>query len=225
MKTKIWIIFLISLQGSLYAQVNDSTKLKVKNDSILSKIVKYFPKNWNYTFKGNEFLIDNTDSLWILEENRINANMTSETKEQRINRIKKYGTIGSSKIILRFETKWNDSKRIGAKNSNIAYSKMMTDLDKKYNMSAYYDTINSTKGNPIYTSNTSAGKKIIQQYLDEKDEISKKIITLPNYSTQNYSFFVKSLVGCNDDNHYVFPDESSAQLYQILFVFIELGLK
>lgn len=205
------------------AQPADSTDFFIKSDSVLKQIISYLPDNWNYMVHGNHFILENNDSIWVLDENRINAQVNNETKEERNNRIKTTGRKSISKIILRFEPRWSESKLLATKNTNAVYFKMISALDSKYDMRQYYDTLLSRKGNPVYNSNTDQGKELIKKYMTEKNEYNAKIITLPNYHSNNYSFFIQSLSGCNDDYHYVYPEKSSMELYKILFIFFELG--
>lgn len=209
----------------MFCQNYNKTDSIIKSDSVLRKIVSYFPSNWTYNFADSLFIIECKDTAWILSENRINVKNSTELKKDREERIKKTGVKGRSKIILKVVAKWNDGKRIVAKNLNSSYYLQLQNLDSKYKIDQFYDSTLSKKNSPVYSSKTAKGKETIEKYNKEKNEINAKLTVMPNYSTQNYSFFVKSLYGCNDDNHYVFPDIYSSQLYQILSIFIELGEK
>ncbi|NTW32446.1 MAG: hypothetical protein HGB12_07455 [Bacteroidetes bacterium] len=195
------------------------------HDTILNKIISFIPHNWIYYTKGNDMIFERGDSSYVLHENRVNAPKKNETKTQQNERIVKNGTKIKSKIVLKFEEKWDYNKMIVIKNNNAYLYKNLQSLPDKYNINNLYDSTLSTKSNAVYIGKTKSEKNKIDKYLKEKDEILSKVTAKPNYNTQKYSFFIKELIGCNDDNNFAYPENASAELYQILSVFFELSSK
>ena len=83
-------------------------------------------------------------------------------------------------------------------------------------ISALKDIVLSSKDKAVYTPKTETDKKRILDYYKEREMLQSKIIKLPDFSSQKYSLFIISTTGCNDDNHLVYPDEASVELYGIL---------
>ena len=62
---------------------------------------------------------------------------------------------------------------------------------------------------------------MIAQYEKEKKELLSKIVILPNYHTENFSFFYEYMTGFDDNTHLIYPEEASLQLFRIKILFFE----
>lgn len=221
MKKLLIILFFVFVSQQIsYGQSDSITKFSI-NDSIVYKIYSLFPAGWTFIQEGDKFIIQRTDSIYSLEEYRFGSSHSGETKDERNIRIQKEGKKSISRIILRYEDRWSYLKAVGTKNSNILYKKELSNLAEKHKITKLYNQELSTRQNPVYTGTTEEEKDAIKKFEKERSEIQAKIYTLPNYNTEKYSIFLISFEGGNDDNHYIFPEEASLQLYSILALFYE----
>lgn len=222
MKKYLTFVFIFILQHISYSQSDSITKASL-NDSLLNKIYSLFPAGWTIIQENDRLIIQRTDSIYSLNEYRFGTSHSGETKDERNVRIQNEGKKGVSRIILRYEARWSYLKTVGTKNSNILYKKELSGLAEKYKITKLYNKELSTRQNPVYVGTTENEKDAIIKFEKERSEIQAKITTLPNYNTDKYSFFLVSMEGCNDDNHYIFPEEASLQLYTILTLFYEFA--
>lgn len=191
-----------------------------ENDKILLNIKNKIPSNWNYIRTSSRIHLIRSDSVFILKENRINA--PKESRDNLDERIKKYGQLGASKIIYRYEPRWSKEVLKNAYNSNSKISKEIKKLPQKYNIEHLYNKSLSTKKNIIYTPTNEAEKNRIKQYEIEYNELSSKLITVPTLHTENFSLFIDDVQGCNDNNQVIFPETASIEVYSIMVLVSEL---
>ncbi|MFA5783139.1 MAG: hypothetical protein WC868_12805 [Bacteroidales bacterium] len=222
MKKLLFIIitFIISSRFS-YTQNSDTTSLHFHEDSILNKIITSIPKGWIVSTKNGEIIFEKTDSVLILNEDRYNTQNINKTKAERIERIKTHGIKGKSRLVLKYENRWTYEKILTVKNTNTYVYQEIKKLPEKYKIANLYDKTLSSRETAIYTGVTQKEKDQISKYEKEKKELLSNTIVLPNYNTEKYSFFTKSMSGYNDNTHDIYPEEASLQLFQILTLFIE----
>lgn len=222
MKRIFSITFVLFLAQLVIGQTDSSFK-SILNDSILNRVYSYLPKGWTVIESTNQIAFLRLDSVYSLEEYRFGSSNIGETKAERNERIKNEGKKGVSKFVLRYEDKWSYSKLLSSKNNNTYYNQKLQKLPEKYKISNLYNAELSTKQNPVYIGVTDKEKDAIKKFEKEREEISAKITTLPNYNTEKYSFFIISMEGCNDDNHYVLPEEASLQFFKLISLFTEFA--
>lgn len=224
MKRTLIFISLFIFFNISFGQVDSSFKSTL-NDTVLNKIYSFFPKGWTVLEGKNHIIFQRPDSVYILEEYRFGSTHSGETKAERNERIMKEGKKGVSRIILRYENRWNYTKTLTSRNNNIYHTQKIQKLPEKYKITSLYNKELSTKQNPVYIGTTDKEKEAVKKFEKEHAEIMAKITTLPNYNSEKYSFFLVSTEGCNDDNHFVIPDEASLQLYKILSLFFEFSVQ
>jgi len=220
-KILLIIITFVALGKFSYTQNSDSTSLSFNEDSILKKIITLLPEGWNSSIKKDSLIFERLDTTWILAKNQSDSSNKQETRTEKNERIKKNGVITKSHIILKYEPKWNYEKKLSVKNCNTVLSQEIQKLPGKYNIVQLYNSTLSTRGNPVYTGITPKEKNQIAKYENEKNELQSKIVTLPDYNSEKYSFFIKSMSGYNDNTHDIYPEEASLQFFQILTLFFE----
>ena len=218
MKTIIIIFCVILFPLSQKAQ-NVDTIFNYHDDYILNKIIPVLPKGWTFNEKDNKFIITRSDSVYVADRKKI-ANIL-DTK-LKFDTIIKYGHKVPCEIIYNYEPKWSFEQTTKASSNNIQINQQIKKLPEKYNIAYLLDKSKSTRFNSVYTGKTEKEKQLIEQYEKEKNELTSKLIKMPNYHTEKYSLFLEVMSGCNDNENYVYPDKASLELYDILTLFMEL---
>lgn len=221
MKTKTVIFYLISLSFSLKAISQDST-FNFKDDYIFRKLIPALPQNWKFYEMDSQFFIERTDSVTIVDKRSLNIPNNQKIPDDTI---LKYGSKIKSIIIYKYEKRWPYEQILAAKSNNIQIYQQLKKLPEKYKISNFIDKSKSNKFNIVYTGSNEKETQLIEQYEKEKNDLEFRLITLPNYHTEKYSLFLKSIIGCNDENYSVIPSAASLQLYDILTLFRELTEK
>jgi hypothetical protein len=213
---------LINSSFKIYAQnpEKEIAKKGYETDGIIKIIIDHIPAGWGFKEDSGLFIIQRNDSIWQLTENTVNVPF--EKKEDRMKRIQANGVKTVSKIMIRYENKWDFLKFQEADINNASIYNEIRQLPNKMGVSALKDTKLSRKGNIVYTPVTEADKIRISTYYKEKEGLENKIIKVPDHNTQKYSLFIVSKNGCNDDSHLVYPDDASVELYGILNLMREI---
>jgi hypothetical protein len=200
----------------LHAQYSEEEIVKkgYTTDGIINILIDYIPAGWKFSEDSGTFVFQRNDSVFELTENTLNVPF--EKMDDRINRIQANGKKTVSKIVIKYEDKWDFLKVQEASLNNTSVYNEIRLLPEKYQITVLKDPVLSSKGNFVYTPKTDADKKRISQYYYERKRLEGKIIKLPDLSSQKYSLFINSKSGCNDENHIVCPDEASVELYSIL---------
>ena len=208
MRISSLLIFTISslfLFSTLKIKAQNSEEEVVKKrdttDGILNIIISHIPAGWNFKEENGFFIFQRNDSIWQLTENTLNVPF--EKKEDRMKRIQAYGIKSVSKIVIRYEDKWDFLKLQEADLNNSSIYNEIRQLPDKMNIAALKDIKLSRKGNVVYTPITNADKIKIENYYKERDRLQNKIIKVPDHNTQKYSLFIVSKTGCNDELHLV----------------------
>ncbi len=207
-------VLLSSLKSNAQYSEEEIAKKGYTTDAIINIIIDHLPTGWRFTDTNNCLIFQRTDSILELTENTLNVPF--EKKEDKIKRIQAYGKKAVSKIVLRYETKWDFLKVQEVSTNNSSVYNELRFLSKKYKIVDLKDAKLSTKESTVYTPKNDADAKKIANYYTEKKIIEEKIIKSPDLSSQNYSLFIVSISGCNDENHLVFPDEASVEVYSLM---------
>ncbi|MEI6122533.1 MAG: hypothetical protein WCQ95_02785 [Bacteroidota bacterium] len=184
------------------------------SDAIINIVIDHLPVGWKFKDENGFFIFQRTDSIWQLMENTLNVPL--EKKEDRFKRIQANGRKTVAKIVIRYEKKWDFLKVQEVSLANMEVYNKIRLLPGKYKITGLKDLKLSSKGNTVYTPITEDDKKRIANYYAERLVLEGKIVGSPDLSSQLYSLFVVEKSGCNDENHLVYPDAASVELYSIL---------
>ncbi len=190
------------------------------DDAIINIIIDHLPNGWKFKNEKGCFIIQRQDSIWELSENTLNVPI--EKREDKIKRIQANGKKTVSEIIIKFEDKWDFLKVQEATINNTSVSNDIRLLPDKYKITGLKDASLSSKEKVVYTPKTDEEKNRISNYNAELKQLKEKIIKIPDMSSQKYSLFVIAKNGCNDDNHIVYPDAASVELYTVMALFREV---
>jgi hypothetical protein len=215
-KLLITLVYILLFIHQIKAQYSEEEIVKkgYTTDGIINILIDYIPAGWKFSEENGYFIFQRNDSILELTENTLNVPF--EKKEDRIKRILENGKKTVSKIVIKYEDKWDFLKVQEASLNNASVYNEIRLLPEKYQITLLKDPILSSKGNYVYSPKTEADKKRISDYYFERKQLENKIIKLPDLNSQKYSLFINLKCGCNDENHLVFPDEASVELYSIL---------
>jgi len=200
----------------LFGQASEKeiSKEFYKADGNINLILNNLPSGWAFTEANGNFIIYRKDSVFVLNENRINAPF--ENEEIRIKRIKENGVKTQAEIIIHYENKWDFLKIQEAQLKNAAIRDEISKLPEKLKIATLLDPKLSRKNNPVYTARNEKEKLNIAANYKEKENLEKTLLKIPDYNTQFYSLFNVSSSGKEDNMHWVLPVEASIELYTIL---------
>ncbi len=218
--TTIFLFFILLKSTSAQSSEEEITKEPYRSDAIISMIINYLPAGWTFTESNGFYIIQKTDSIWVLAENTLNA--PAEKKEEKIKRIKANGIKTVAKILVRYEKKWDFIKIQEVSFNNMSVNNEITALESKYNIAKLKDTKLSSKSKIVYTPLNEDDVKRINDYYAEKKQLEDKLIKSPDFSSQQYSLFVISKTGIIDEDHSVFPDKASVECYTIMALMREV---
>jgi hypothetical protein len=206
----------------LFAQSSESeiSTEFYKADAQLSIVLHYLPAHWAIIADDTSFTLRSSDTVWVLDENRINAPM--EKKEIQQERIKKFGKRVFPEIYIRYEAKWTPEQIQMAKITNAAIDGEVRGLPAKFHISLLYDSTASTKFMTVYTPTNEKERKLIEQYQAERERQLQGKVVLPDFHSEKYSLFITKITGAGDEMHLVFPDQPSVDIYTILSTFREV---
>ncbi|MEI7597505.1 MAG: hypothetical protein WCK02_17285 [Bacteroidota bacterium] len=219
MKTKIIVLAILILPLMVKAQKNSSEI--IKNDATLSLINSALPKAWVMSIENNIMIVERLDSVKIVMGNRFDSPLSKMPKPEREGLIKSQGYSAKSRIIYRIDSLWDINKIIEAKSNNDAIYAKYRELPEKHKI-ADLKKMGGRNSKAVYQPRNEADIKNIKAYEEEKTALENKLIKLPNFSTKNYSVFFISHEGFDDDNHFVFPEQASIDLFSIENLFREL---
>jgi hypothetical protein len=207
---------------NIKAQYSEDTVVKKSytSDGIINIIIDHIPAGWSFKEENGFFIFQRNDSIWQLTENTLNIPL--EKKEDRMKRIQANGIKTVSKMVIRYEDKWDFLKLQEANLSNSSVKNEIRLLPDKMEIRQLKDPKLSNKGNSVYTPKTEADKVRIENYYVELKKLESKIIIVPDNSSQKYSLFYTYESGYNDNTHYIYPEEASNELFQIKNLFREL---
>jgi hypothetical protein len=214
------ILFTIALNAMAQSTEREIAKEFYKGDRYLSIVINYIPKGWDFSASGDNFIIKCTDTVWMLEENRINA--APESREQQIKRIQSKGIRVVPQIVMHYESKWTLDKMQQSKIYNAGIEDEISKLPGKYNITGLVNKKLSSKNQVVYTGTNDKEKKLIEQYYAEKAKLEAKKMVMPDFHTEKFSLFITSTKGNNDNFHLVYPDKPSLEIYTILSTFREV---
>lgn len=219
MKTKI--VLLAALLFSLILNAQNNSSEIIKSDPSLSMVNSALPKGWVMNIENNKMVVERKDSILSFKTYRFNSPLIKMTKPEREEYIKKEGRSCKSRIVYRIEPIWDANKIIEANNNNETLYAKLKQLPEKHKLSEL-KKMGGRNSEAVYQPRNENDKKNIKAYEDEKKELESKIIKLPNFSTKNYSVFFISREGYDDDYHFVYPEQTSIELFTIENLFREL---
>lgn len=134
-------------------------------DKLIDKAGSLLPEGWQiHIYKNHEnensiLLIQNNKEVYVLQENRINAPVSTETEEEHINRIKKNGKLDNPAFFYDLYDKMSDEEIKTIRNYNDSIQQLIYSLPEKYNIKHLLDKFSLSKGQEIYTGKTDEEKK------------------------------------------------------------------
>jgi len=191
--------------------------LQIEDDYLLCKVRDLLPPGWQMiTHSGGGLMIEKNEQVYVLFENRINAPLSTEKKDELEKRIKKNG----KKVLPHFEFKCynrlTDDFLLSAKKQNDSVYTVLNLLPKKYGIEHLRDNFASSKGEMIFKGNTDEENEKIKKFNIEKYNLLDKIVKLPDYNSEKYSLYLDNTIGIEDEFHLVCPSENSTEMYKIL---------
>ena len=225
MKTlKIISVLLFALildsKGMAQSSEREIRKEFYRADGIVSMIINYLPSGWKFYESQGRFIIEYADSVYILNENRVNV--PAEDKIQREKRIREHGKKGVSRIVIVYEPRWDILRVQEAGIKNTAISDQIRGLYKKYDMASLADQKLSRKDAPVYKARNVAEQARLDGFYREKALLESQLIRVPDYHTELYSLFVIEKCGYADEITVVSPEEASLGLYKVLALLREV---
>jgi hypothetical protein len=221
LKTIVFLLpFIIHINNSMaQASEKEISKEFYRADGNINLIINYLPAGWSFREENGCFIISRKDSALMLIDTSMN--FSTEKSEARNKRIQEHGVKILPQIVIRHEDKWDFLRIQEAQIRNSELQGQLYNLADKMGVAPLLDAKLSRKGRPVYTAVTEADKKKLANYYKEKEKLEKKIITVPDFSSQNYSLFIVSSTGKIDDTHIVYPASASNEVYTILALFRE----
>jgi hypothetical protein len=185
------------------------------SDIMLTKVKSLLPKGWSMSSSNDTLFIQRDDSAYIFYENRINAPVSRESREEINKRIIKNGFRERPGFIIRFYTKLDSSELATSKVLNITLQKIIYALPEKFDIEYLRDKFAMSKGEEIYTGKTDEEKERIEDYYKEKNKMLKEIPRLPDFNSEKYSLYLDMVTGMEDQMHLVYPYDISTEIYKI----------
>lgn len=187
-------------------------------DALLSQVEAVLPRGWKMTFSSSQgprlsFVRDG--DICVLNENRINAPMPTETEAQLEARVRKTGVRSRCYVAFRLEPKWTPARWSTVNQKNAQISREIEALPKKHGITDLYDARASRKGFEIYTPRDDDDRTRIRAWQQEAETLQRTLLPLPNYESSQYSLFLATRQGVEDDMHFVSPRSASSELYRI----------
>jgi hypothetical protein len=177
-----------------------------KEDQALLKLSQSLPAGWAVSSDESHVMIQRSEPVWIMCENRINAPVSRQTEEERIAQIKEIGVQTYPKFVFRLEKKWTSEEMITALKKNRQIQEEMNQLPEQYGIANLLDKFLSSKGEPAYIANSAEETARIEKYNIEKARLGKEWVEIPGYTSQKYSLFLERLEGDADELSTAYPD-------------------
>lgn len=207
----IFLVLVIS-GGTSIAQQN---KL-IEEDYLLLKVNNSLPAGWEiFSPTSSIIIIQRIEPVYLLDENRINAPESVESKEDLEKRIKKYGKQVKSIFEFKYYDKLTEENIESAKKLNDSIYIIINTLPKKYKIENLRDNFVSSKGEVKFNGNTDEEIERIKKYEIEKYNLLDKISKLPDYNSEKYSLYLDLSLGMDDEMHIVWPFEVSSEMFKV----------
>jgi hypothetical protein len=210
----VFFTMLFALNSSmhfLYAQ-QDSI---YNNDALLLKVKNLLPAGWSMNSHKDTLIIQREDSAYVSYENRINAPVSRETRDEVNKRIIKNGIREKPRFVFRYYTKLDSSEIATSKVLSITLQKIIYSLPEKYEIEHLLDKFAISKGEEIYVGKTNEDNERIENYYKEKNKLLNEIPRLPDFNSEKYSLYLEMIIGSEDQMHLVYPYEVSTEMYSI----------
>jgi hypothetical protein len=215
---KFIILFFILFASCISQSFSDTIP---DDDRMLLKVKNLLPEGWSMLRQNDVLAIQRDELIYVLFENMINAPVSMETKEEREQRIIKYGKQERQKYVFSFYPKLSDGEIEKKKNFNDSINNIIFSLPEKYGIKNLLDKFASSKGEEYYTGKTDEENKRIEKYKSEKKSLAEELIRLPEFNSEKYSLYLDMVIGISDEFHLVHPYEASAEMYKIREILYE----
>ena len=221
MKKQLIILFVILAQSG-WGQSG------IEKDSVLMNIKSELPKGWIMKINDTTLVIERVDSVWIIYTNHINEPVTLKNKRLTDNELRKvFEKNGKKKkysLTYRIGPKWSVIKLDQAKIHNDAILSAVGKLWDKYEIEKFYHRAKITRGKRLdvdsFEPKTKDDSLKLEKYQAEKEQLDKRMIIMPDKSTEYYSIFPPAL-SCDDRIYYnsvytdVYPTNADGELSKV----------
>ena len=210
----IILIYFIASQSLCYSGVlRDSI---IDGDKLLSKIQNLLPAGWSFlNYENNALVIQREELVFVLYENRINAPVSRETREEIDKRIIENGKQWRSKYDIGFYPLMKNEEMESIRKHNDSIQEIINYLPEKYNVKHLLDKFSMSKGEEIYTGKTTEEKERIESFYTTKKELLNRFRRLPDYNSEKYSLYIDLIQGMEDQMHLIYPHSASEEMYKI----------
>ncbi|MCX6165411.1 MAG: hypothetical protein NTU73_11245 [Ignavibacteriae bacterium] len=187
----------------------------IDDDKLLMKVNNILPTGWSMLRLNDALVIQRDELVYVLFENRINAPVSTETREDVDKRIKEKGKLWRASYVFGFYPKLSDEKIELIKNFNDSIQQIIYALPEKFDIKHLLDKFASSKGEEIYTGITDEEKTRIEKHRIMKNKLTDELIRLPEYNSEKYSLYLDQVIGMEDQLELVYPHEVSTEMYRI----------
>ncbi len=178
-------------------------------DNMLENLKKLLPKNWFMKIENEKLEITCTEQAYVLNENKINSPVNTESLLQKEERIKKNGRLiyGQFVFVMKMKLSHKEIEQIKSENNKIIFS--ITKLQKNLN------GIPKSYKDGIYRPRNIDEEKLVSGYLNEKNHFERKIIKLPDYQSEKFALYLESEKGIETEYVSIFPGKYSEEMYRM----------
>ncbi|MFA5403773.1 MAG: hypothetical protein WC358_02450, partial [Ignavibacteria bacterium] len=202
MKKSLFFFFLFVLSFSrCFSHISQDSI--PDDDKLLSKVKSLLPDGWSILIYEKVLVIQKEELAYILYENRINAPVSMESREDINKRILAKGKMIVPKYVFSYSPKLKQVEIETIKNQNDSLLQIINSLPKKYNIECLLDKFASSKGGEHYTGTTDEEKDRIKEFEKEKKSLLENFKEFPDYNTEKYSLYLDIIIGMEDQLHLV----------------------
>lgn len=178
------LLLIFGLIQSCHCQTN-----QVETDKILLQLKTEIQADWNFQKANSDLMIESKTDVWIDFYNSAGVpHDDPELKKFTPEYLQEKGR--KTKLLVRFrlEEKWSEAKKQSVIGFNRKIEKEIQGLLEKHKIS--HVKRSSRYGEELFWGASPEEKVRIENYRKEKEKLIKTKIILPDYNSENYSFFV-----------------------------------
>lgn len=192
----------------------DVEKSYVLKDSKINHLRKSLPPNWELKINADTLQVIRDEPVYCLFENQINAPINTFTQDEQEERIKKYGRLINSRFAFSMVARFSDNEIKIIQNINYRIEAQIGALPEKYNIE--HLSYKSKRGID-YRGQSEDEKKAVNAYEKERNDLTKKIIALPDYHTEFFSLYLAKEEGMNEEFSLIWPPSASEEMWKIKY--------
>lgn len=193
-----------------------------ESDPILQKLMSRLPKGWSMVRDNNNLTIQRLTDCWVIFVNRLNAAPSQEKDAARLDRIMKSGDKRKAKLVFTLDPRWSAEKIAAVQKENADLYLQLEKLPETFSVKHLLNLQLSRKGGEFFTSSTPAETKQVAKYQAEKARLAGLLKTIPEFHSRDFTLFLTSKEGMEDEFHEVYPQEASREAFLILNLLQEI---